>query len=217
MAICILIYTTKTARVLRSKRRITVGQFLDPPYFLEKDVENMKKLILALTIKKRPDLAKKVNKIIAGQCKALGSWYKTLNIRTPYGALPNVDIFMNPSTKDLRDIVKSTGADVRLLATEDKKLYVWRGDVLHQYLFRVAPELKSADSKSKAIRFEGIIKGGKLFLTNSSHLKSAVRKQDWIEQYADIPYIEEAAYLKTVPISTGGRKTNVDIFVNPSS
>lgn len=118
-------------------------------------------------------------------------WYKTFTVHTSYGTY-DVDVFVNPTSKDLRSIVNATGSNiVRLLATDDKKLYVWRGNVVHHYMVRLLP-------RKNAARFEGVIKNGKLSIIDSDYPVSVVKQNwSWIRQYADVPYIDEPGFTKS--------------------
>lgn len=69
------------------------------------------------------------------------------------------------------------------MATSDKKLYVWDGELYHHYMVRIL----SSELPSKYARFERRIKNGKISFTDSDLTGSSIRENyTWLENYSDM-------------------------------
>lgn len=117
---------------------------------------------------------------------ATANWYKTFpKIYTSYGIF-DVDVYLNPTPRDYREMEMASETNiVRFIATSDKKLYAWCGNILHNYIVKkLAPKLKTR----KFITLEGVRIGNKTLLTNSNEasIQEINGSWDWLYDYMDV-------------------------------
>jgi hypothetical protein len=174
-------------------------------------------------------------------------YYKTVNAGKQYYDFSNgnTEVFVNPSNKEIRDIIKISkfGKYLRfIISMEDKKLFIFKDDTFHSFLSRrinkgdqptVDNFWGSAEFSNGKLDFYDTDAGGLLPFYQKWH-----GKDDWTTQYFNEPITDQLnSYWKQVrnrgldeeigfgklseewfkKIDVGySRHEYVDIFSNPS-
>ena len=104
-----------------------------------------------------------------------------------------VEVFVNPSSKEMNDASKNSYVKNTLRFTADiknKKLYVFTSDVLHQYVWRKMIARKTGDGRTYNDKtlINGIAdkKGGKWRMARSDGAVIEYNKLDWLKKWLDI-------------------------------
>ncbi|HUW43518.1 MAG TPA: hypothetical protein VMV95_00975 [Bacillota bacterium] len=97
------------------------------------------------------------------------------------GKHKGIEIFVNPSSRELLEIVKRNGKSIRAIVSPlDSKIYVFPAYILHTYVAYEVDKEKNTElikdysgprKESKNIYVEGKIEGGKIIVFKGSNYK----------------------------------------------
>ena len=136
--------------------------------------------------------------------KYLGEEYLT-SFKNDYGLVKNIEVFKNPTAKEIRDVSKtdfSPAKELRFMVDfDDKILYIFSVDTIHAMAYLKAIPQKTRNEKpSSEFMFWAVAKdigGGKLKLTSCDTLQSQRKplikykgKDDWTKKWFGKPIID---------------------------
>ena len=149
-------------------------------------------------------------------------------IESPYDG-DSFEVFVNPSSKELRDASNNGKDEVRFLADfQYKKLYIWHSDYTHaDFLIDLPRKYKIGDPEKVSMGLAAL-RGNKLEFTQPDG-EAQVRGQiwprmndKWLSKWFIEPYVAtykdyvDEEYLDTMD-KYGSKTTLTDIYVDPDS
>lgn len=143
-----------------------------------------------LIFRKKRYLAKRVLKVL---CASL---LRTITVYR-YGRAQDVDLFVNPSSSDIKVIKNTTNSTyVRFIAdAQHKRLYIWAGSfALHDQVANALDISTGVHYSDHYLVGEADITGAQLILTNIDNypIDQSVRRLTrpewaWVQRYIDVP------------------------------